>query len=107
MILNIFAFDFHRAGFVGYTGVRADELWKRSLEAWASSVDSTEAECARLCLNRTAAEQQLLVASLCHEVSCAAESWERRSPDQPTCEEIIHRLLELLIAGRFVNCKYD
>jgi hypothetical protein len=107
VMLNVFAFDFHGAAFVGYTGVPTNELWKRSVEDWASSVDSPETECARLWPNRTASEQQMLVASFCHEISCAAESWERRSPDQPTCEETIERLADLLIEGRFVRLRYD
>src|SRR5262245_39568541 len=65
ILLSIFAFDFHKADFLRYKGLRPDDLWSRSLVDWFSSVGSPESECMRLSPKRDHAEHSQLVGCLC------------------------------------------
>jgi hypothetical protein len=107
ILLNIFAFDFHKADFLWYTGVRPDDLWARSLDGWFSSVSAPESECIRLAPKRDREECRRIVESLCAILRAAADSWENVSPRDPSCDGVVEDVIEELVGGRFVVMKYD
>jgi hypothetical protein len=107
VLLNVLAFDFQAACYLGHGGVSADEFLGRSLAVWASLVGSPEQECARLFPNLESSERRELVELMCAKLTGAAESWERKGPDCPTCEDVVQQMLDELVAGRFVRMKYD
>jgi hypothetical protein len=103
ILLNIFSFDFYNAGFLGNQGIRPDDLWRRSLGEWLSSVGSPESECVRLSPRRDGSEYNQLVDSLCAILSSAAGSWETVAPNKPSCEEVVQQLIDQLVIGRFAT----
>jgi hypothetical protein len=107
VLLNIFAFDFYSTGFLRYRGVRANELWRRSLHDWFSSVGSPEFECARISPNYEASEYSQFVDCLCEMLASAAHSWEQVAPDRPSCEEVVQLIVEVLAKNRLVIIRYD
>jgi hypothetical protein len=106
VLVNVFAFDFHSAGFLRYPGIPADELWTRSLDEWVCSVGSPESECVRLSPNRGDSERSELVEAFCSMVSCAAVSWESNAPENPACEEVVQRMFDEMVARRFAVIRY-
>ena len=103
VLLHILAFDFHAADFLTYRGVPSDDLWRRSVEDWFSTVSSPEAECSRLCPNHDASEYTRVVESLCDKLWSAAKSWEQVAPDEPSCEQVIQALVGELVRGDFAR----
>ena len=103
VVFQIFAFDFYAAGFVGYRGVPPAELWRRSITEWFSSVSEAASECARL---SPAADRQSckVMAERVYEIfDSAAESWEKLSPLEPSCEVVVRQVFDLLVANRFAH----
>jgi hypothetical protein len=106
VLLNVFAFDFYKADFLGYDGIPADELWRRSLDEWIAVVDSPYAECRRLCSIRSESECLEAVESLCSGLSNAAEAWERDASAAMSFEDVVQWMVDELVARGFVAIKY-
>ncbi len=102
VVLNIFAFDFYEADFMGYRGVHPDELKKRPLDEWVRLVGTPETECAQLAPAQTESACVDMVEALCGIVADATGSWERAS-DEPSCESLANQMLDELGRGRFVT----
>jgi len=105
-LLAVFAFDFHRASFLGYVGITAEELWRRSLVDWLAAVGTPASEYARLAPHRLKSECAELIERFCTELSNAAASWELKGPDQPACEGLVQRMFEELASQRFVTIRH-
>jgi hypothetical protein len=101
-LLNIFAFDFHGAGFLTYRGPPDSDLWRRSPEEWLAAIGLPEAELAHLSPGRDGATYEAVVEALCVRLARVAESWARLGPDKPPCEEVTRDMLDELATGRFV-----
>ena len=102
ILLNVFAFDFYRADFLDYKGLRSDDLQRLSLQEWHALVGTPESECAKLSPNRSEAVYHQVVDSLCSILSRTADSWIKHGPSKPPCCEVIEKIGHLLISSRFM-----
>jgi hypothetical protein len=94
VLIRIFGLDFYIAG----------DLWRRTAAEWISAAsDDLDAECRALCPAAGSAASAEVVASLRETLGRAAESWERRSPAMPSCEDVVNEVLQLLVARGFVQ----
>jgi len=79
------------------------ELWRRSTTEWFSSVSDAESECARLYPAAVPATCGVVAARACAIFDSTAESWEKVSPLQPSCEVVVRQVFDLLVAYRLAH----
>jgi hypothetical protein len=106
VILQIFAFDFFSESFKNFKDVQSRGLWRRSIPEWFASVSGVESELARLCPAVDRSECLDVASEICKMLDLAAESWAKHSSVQPSCDVVVHNLLDLLVARHFANTYY-